>query len=286
MDAENSIRSMARILRSTFAVALTLAGAAAHATDARASLPLGVAVIVNGEAVPEAVLRALLQSRVAQTQEPGAAPREATADEQRQALDDLITMTLLRQRAVAQGIDRQPTTAADIEVQHKRSLAERLPVQFLREAQVSEDDLRAAYGAMNPDARLTVAHVLVADEATAREVIAQLKRGVSFASLAKRLSMDTGSGARGGALGTMAASTLVPEFAQAAVALRPGEFTQQPVKSSFGWHVIRLTSKTPLAKPPFDSVREQLLESLREAHVKAQLKAVREQADVKLLSAP
>ncbi|MEY4561182.1 MAG: hypothetical protein RLZZ618_459 [Pseudomonadota bacterium] len=290
MDTDFSNHRAARMLQSAVVVALALtlnlACAAAHATDTRTPLPPGVAVIVNGEAVPQSMLEALLQSRLAQKEEPGAAPRAASADERRQALDDLISMTLLRQRAVSQGIDRQAATAADLEVQHKRLLADRLTLQFVRDARVSEDDLRAAYRELGTDARLVVSHVLVADEAGAREVISQLKRGMSFATLAKRLSMDPGSAQRGGSLGTMAASGLVPEFAQAAIALRPGEFTQQPVKTEFGWHVIRLTSKAPLPKPSFESVREQLLASLRVARVEAQLKAMREQADVKLLTPP
>ena len=100
-------------------------------------------------------------------------------------------------------------------------------------------------------------HILVASEAVAKEIIADLKKGGDFAALAKAKSTD-GSAKEGGDLGFFTREDMVPEFSEAAFALKPNEFTQEPVKSQFGWHVIKLEQRRQTAAPALADVRDQL----------------------------
>jgi peptidyl-prolyl cis-trans isomerase C len=99
-------------------------------------------------------------------------------------------------------------------------------------------------------------HILVGTEAEAKEVIAKLKKGADFAELAKKESKDPGA-SDGGDLGFFTKDQMVPEFSAAAFALKPGQISD-PVKSQFGWHVIKVEEKRARKAPPFDQVKPQL----------------------------
>ena len=94
-----------------------------------------------------------------------------------------------------------------------------------------------------PAREIRARHILVATEAEARRIIAELKAGGDFAAIAKAKSADPGSAGKGGDLGYFTKGQMVPEFEAAAFALRPGEFTEQPVKTQFGWHIIKVEDR-------------------------------------------
>jgi peptidyl-prolyl cis-trans isomerase C len=117
-------------------------------------------------------------------------------------------------------------------------------------------------------------HILVATEAEGRQVIAELAKGGDFATLAKKYSTDPGA-ASGGDLGFFKKGDMVPEFAEAAFALKPGEVSKDPVKSQFGWHVIqvleRRTGKPPTYEESHDALRQKMIQEsmtrlLQKAH--------------------
>lgn len=97
--------------------------------------------------------------------------------------------------------------------------------------------------ALAPVLNIFTYHILVADEAQAVEIIDQLNQGASFEDLAREYSEDPGSGANGGELGWIQQGQTVPEFEQAAFALEPGQYTQTPVQSQFGYHIIKVTER-------------------------------------------
>ncbi|EFI53176.1 MAG: peptidylprolyl isomerase [Bradyrhizobiaceae bacterium] len=99
-------------------------------------------------------------------------------------------------------------------------------------------------------------HILVGTEAEAKEIIAELKKGADFAELAKKKSKDPGA-SDGGDLGYFTKDQMVPEFSAAAFALEPGKISE-PVKSQFGWHVIKVEDKRARKAPPFEQVKPQL----------------------------
>lgn len=117
-----------------------------------------------------------------------------------------------------------------------------------------------------------VSHILIKDEKTANEVLAQLKKGTDFATLAKKYSIDPGSKAKGGDLGWSDSSNYVPEFAAATKALKKGQYTVTPVKTQFGYHIIRLNDvKTGNANalPPFEKVKDQIKQQIQMERTKA-----------------
>jgi peptidyl-prolyl cis-trans isomerase C len=134
----------------------------------------------------------------------------------------------------------------------------------------SDADLQQAYQAFvtsMPSSEYHVAHILVPTENLAAGVIVQLQGGQDFAQLAADKSVDD-SKSRGGDLGWIAPGKLPAEFTDAVAALEPGEFTQQPIHTSYGWHVIQLLETRPFTAPPFEQVRAQLASSLQQDRYK------------------
>ncbi|MDD2922284.1 MAG: peptidylprolyl isomerase [Anaerolineales bacterium] len=114
------------------------------------------------------------------------------------------------------------------------------------ETQILQEKLKAAVTAnvARSNEQIWARHILVSDEATAKSIVERVKKGEDFATLAKELSADTGSGANGGDLGWFGKGMMVPEFETAAFALtKPGDFTTTPVKSQYGFHIIQLIAK-------------------------------------------
>jgi peptidyl-prolyl cis-trans isomerase C len=110
-------------------------------------------------------------------------------------------------------------------------------------------------------------HILVEKEDDAKALIAKLKKGSKFEELAKAQSKDTGSGANGGDLDFAKPDAYVPEFSQALTKLKKGEMTQTPVKSQFGYHIIRLEDTRQAKAPVLDEIRPQIKQKLEQQKV-------------------
>ena len=108
-----------------------------------------------------------------------------------------------------------------------------------------------------PEIELHARHILVEDEATAKQVVERARKGEDFIALTKEFSKDPGSAADGGDLGWFTKDKMVKEFSEAAFKLEPGEISD-PVKSQFGWHVIKVEGKRTKPVPPFDDVKGQI----------------------------
>ncbi len=129
---------------------------------------------------------------------------------------------------------------------------------------ITDAELKAKYDQMKKSAatqkQYEASHILVKDEKTAEKVIAQLKKGGNFASLAKTYSIDPGSKDKGGDLGWSDGSNFVPDFTKAMISLKKGAYTTTPVKSQFGYHIIKLNDSKigGNTTPPFDKIKDQL----------------------------
>jgi peptidyl-prolyl cis-trans isomerase C len=134
-----------------------------------------------------------------------------------------------------------------------------------------------------PPEEVRAAHILVATEAEAKAIIDQVAGGGDFAALAKEKSTDKGSGANGGDLGWFAKNVMVKEFADAAFAMQPGEVSKAPVKSQFGFHIIKLEERRTQPAPSLDSQREQIRAELAEDTVQALVTTLRKEAKVEVL---
>lgn len=139
-----------------------------------------------------------------------------------------------------------------------------LQEKALKDQGIKEEDVKKHYEQMKTE--LNARHILVADEKTAKEVIDKIKGGAAFADVAKEYSTDTGSAAKGGELGWFSAGAMVEEFSDAAYAL-PLNTLSEPVKSSFGYHIIEVTDKRDVKgvgsfKDEEENIRSQMMAKL------------------------
>jgi len=139
--------------------------------------------------------------------------------------------------------------------------------------------------AMPPEVEVNARHILVEDEAQAKAIAERLKKGEDFAKLAGELSKDPGSGKEGGSLGWFTKDRMVPEFAEAAFKLEKGQVSD-PVKSQFGWHVIKLEDKRTKPLPEFAAVKPQIDQYLERKAQQDIIVALREKAKIERLDKP
>lgn len=202
-------------------------------------------------------------------------------------LDELVDIELLARKARERGLDKQPAFIAEDELQAKTILAQTMVREQIAGIEVTDAELAAAYEERVPPHQFKLAHILVAEQATAQAVLDQLKQGRPFAELAKRYSIDADNRQRGGSLGLMLMDQLPTEMAAAVRHLKPGEHAAQPVQTPQGWHVVRLEGLEPLPqRPTLETARAWLHPQIVHAKVEAQQKQWRRDAKVQLAPSP
>ncbi|WP_018168559.1 peptidylprolyl isomerase [Thioalkalivibrio sp. ALMg9] len=234
--------------------------------------------IVNGEAIT----RADLLAYAGMDEDPGPAASDGT-------LEEVISLELLRQEAVARGLDTDAETRRILRMVETNLLASLLMEHITAELDITQADLEAEYNRQIEQIRGTeyrARHILVEEEERARELLEELEADADFAELAEAHSTDPGSAARGGELGWFAPEQMVPAFSAAAMALEPGETTAEPVESRFGWHIIRLEETRDTPVPELEDVRAELIEILESRAIQEYLEALREDADVEIPTRP
>ncbi len=216
------------------------------------------AAIVNGKAVPKSRIDAL----AAQVAKSG---RPVTPEMQGPLRDEVITREIFMQEAQARGLDATEDFKAAMEITRQNLLIRELFADFQKKNPITDADVKAEYdkfAAANGGKEYKARHILVEKEDEAKAIIAQLKRNAKFEDIAKKSSKDPGSGANGGDLDWAQAGNYVKEFSDAMVALPKGKFTETPVKSQFGFHVIRLDDVRDAQLPKFDDVKPQISQQL------------------------
>ncbi len=182
----------------------------------------------------------------------------------------LVDTRLIARAAEAAGLDREPEIARRLESARQSTLHAVYVERVLRDA-VTEDSMRAAYQRLKArtanESQVRASHILVSSEREALAVISELARpGTDFAALARARSTGP-SGPRGGDLGFFGRGDMVKPFADAAFALQPGQITPKPVRSQFGWHVIKLVERRPAPAPSFDDAAEALREDIAQSAI-------------------
>jgi len=201
----------------------------------------------------------------------GKASADLTAEQRQQALENLVRARVIGDQAAKDGTDKQPDTATKLELARLSVLQEAAFEKYLKDKKPTEQEIRAEYDtqvATMPKSEYHARHVLVATEAVAQKIIGELGKGAKFADLAKRDSMDS-SKDNGGDLGWFTPDRMVKPFAEAVAALKPGEYTQKPVQTQYGWHVIQLEETRPVTAPPFEQVKDRLGQIVQAKKLKA-----------------
>jgi peptidyl-prolyl cis-trans isomerase C len=233
----------------TVAGLLALAGAGAFAQNL---------AIVNGKAVPKTRLDAL----AAQVERAG---RQVTPEMAGQLREEVIAREIFMQEADKRGLGQSEDYRNQMELARQSILIRELFSDFQKKNPVTDAEMKTEYDkfvAANSGKEYKARHILVEKEDQAKAIIASLKKGAKFEDIAKKQSKDPGSGANGGDLDWSGADNYVPEFSQAMVKLNKGQTTDRPVKTQFGWHVIRLDDVRTPELPPFDQVKPQLQQQM------------------------
>jgi peptidyl-prolyl cis-trans isomerase C len=216
--------------------------------------------IVNGKPVPKSRID-VLAAQIARSGRP------VSPELQSQLKDEVITREVFMQEAQQRGLDASEDFKAQIELARQTLLIRELFADFQKKNPVSDADIQAEYDkfvATNGGKEYHARHILVESEVEAKKVIADLKKGAKFEDLAKKKSKDPGSAQKGGDLDWTNPSNLVPEFSQAMMKLNKGQVTQEPVKSNFGWHVIRVDEVREAQLPKLEEVKPQIAQQLQQ----------------------
>ena len=198
-------------------------------------------------------------------------------------LEQEIDARALLAEARKTGLDKDPAVQQQMQQASDRALETALLHKELG-PQITDEAVKARYEkdiANKPGVEEVHArHILVPDEATAKKIIAELDKGADFAALSKQYSTDPGAAKQGGDLGFFKEDEMVPEFAKAAFALQPGQITQTPVHTQFGWHVIQVLERRKAPPPSFDQAKDELRQKMIQQGVQDAVAHAR--ADVKV----
>ena len=180
-------------------------------------------------------------------------------------LDQLVDRQVIVQQAKKENLQSDPKVQVAIQRATNAALQNAL---LTREIQpmLSPEAIKARYdqqfAGKTGEEEVRAEHILVADEAKAKDIIAQLQKGADFATLAKDSSTDPSAKTNSGELGWFKKADMLPEFSDAAFGLKPGEFTPTPIHTRFGWHVIKLEERRTAPAPTLDEVRDQIRQQI------------------------
>ena len=217
--------------------------------------------IVNGKPVPSSRVEALKQ----QVERSG---RPVTPEILAQIKEELIAREIFMQEARKRGLETSEDYKAQIELARQSLLIRELFASFQKKNPVTDVEIKAEYDkfvAANGGKEYRARHILVDKEEEAKTLIADIKKGAKFEDLAKKASKDPGSGANGGDLDWANAASYVPEFSNAMVKLEKGQMTDTPIKSQFGFHVIRVDDVREAQLPKLEEVKPQITQQLTQA---------------------
>ncbi|KND59750.1 Peptidyl-prolyl cis-trans isomerase [Candidatus Burkholderia verschuerenii] len=234
--------------------------------------------VVNGTPIPTSRADALVKQLVAQGQQDSPQLQQAVREE-------LVNREILMQEAAREGIANKPDVKAQIAVAQQTVVLRALIENFVKSHPVTDAEVKARYDELvkqnGGGKELHLHHILVDNEQQAKDLIAKIKGGASFEDLAKQYSKDPGSGKNGGDLDWSSPSAYVPEFGAAAAKLKKGEVTPEPVKTQFGWHIIRMDDSREVAPPPLDQVKAQISQQIQQEKLQAFEEELKKKAVIK-----
>jgi len=199
-------------------------------------------------------------------------------------LDRVIDSRLIAKAAREAGIQDRADVKERVEQAESGIISEVYMTEKVKET-VGEDALRKRYEESIKDSaeqgeEVKARHILVASEEDAKAIIEELKKGADFAELAAEKSTGP-SGTSGGDLGYFTAEAMVPEFSEAAFALKPGEITEAPVQTQFGWHVIKVEDRRAVQPPSFEQMQPQLAQEMTREILTKAIEELRAGVDIK-----
>ena len=202
---------------------------------------------------------------------------------QGQLRDEVIAREVFMQEAQKHGLDATDDFKNQMELARQAILIRQLFDDYRKTNPVTDADVQAEYDkfvAANGGKEYKARHILVEKEDEAKKILADLKKGGKFEDIAKKQSKDPGSGANGGDLDWAAPASFVPEFSEAMIKLKKGETTAAPVKSQFGYHIIRVDDIREAQLPKLEEVKPQIAQQLQQQRLQKYQEDLRAKAKV------
>ena len=259
---------------------LALGACSPKPSDPAATGP--TAATVNGKPISQRTIDMIAKQG-------GSAGHADTPEARKNIIDQLALQMVVAEEAVKKGLDKSPEVLDQLNAIRQSVLANAYVEDFIKSNPISEDALKAEYERIKATISGTeykARHILVDKESEAKDIIARLKKDpAQFPKLAMEKSKDQGSKARGGELGWFDPRRMVPEFSAAVTKLEKGKFTDVPVKSQFGYHVILLEDTRPIEPPPLEQVKPQLSQQLQQQNVKKHFEALKAAAKIEVIAA-
>lgn len=210
----------------------------------------------------------------------GALPTEQNRS---QLIDDISNLIILANAATAQKLEEQSAVRYSIEFSRRSALAQATINHYLETNPITDEAVKAEFdrqiGGVSAPEQFKARHILLETEDAANAVIGELKSGADFAELAKEKSTGP-SGPQGGDLGWFDASAMVAPFSAAVAAMENGTFSQTPVQTQFGWHVILREDSRKTELPSFDDVKDRLRDSMAQQAFQAYLQGLKSAAEI------
>ncbi len=253
---------------------------ACNADDSKQASKLEAAATVNGKPISKLSVDLIAKQ---------SGGRADTPEARKAIVEQLAIQMLVADEAVKKGLDKTPEFKEQVEVIKQSALANAYVADYFKNNPVSDSTLKAEYDKLSAEAAGTeykARHILVATEAEARDIIAQLKKDASaFEKLAREKSQDPGSRETGGDLGWFDLKSMVPEFSTAVSKLEKGKFTEQPVQTQFGYHVIVLEDSRAIKPPAFEDVKANLTKHIQQQNLQKQLDELKAKAKIEIVGA-
>lgn len=258
-----------------------LAVGMSYAQDSKAPAAAPVAakppkITVNGITIPVSRFAIMTQQAAGQGQ-------ADNPQVQAQIKDNLIKGEVVAQEAMKAGMDKSPEVIEQLDFVKQQLLVRAYVADYMKKNPIKDEALKAEYNkakSAEGDKEYKAQHILVEDEKDAKNLIAQIKKGGNFDKLAKEKSKDAGSKDQGGKLEWTMPGNFVKPFSEAMVKLKKGEMTQEPVKTPYGYHIIKLEDTRGAKVPTFDEVKDKIRQSQQQAMMTKLLDDLRAKAKV------
>jgi len=246
------------------------------AVTVTANIAQAESIKVNGVTIPQSRLDLIVKNATTQGQ-------ADTPELRKKIKDEMVDREILVQEAAKKGLDKNPEVATQIEIQRQSVLINAFLQDYVKAHPISDDAMKKEYEqvkAQSGSKEYKARHILVETEAEAKQIIAQLKKGGNFEKIAGEKSKDSGSKAQGGNLDWSVPNRYVPPFAQALAKLKKGQFTDAPIQTQFGWHVIRLDDERAAKFPSFEEAKPAIQQQLQQQTVNKLIADLRAKAKI------
>jgi len=275
LKGNNNMNIAKNIILATTFSSLTFLGQAYGAPDVLAK--------VNGKDVTRADLQALEKALPPQVLEKSTDKKKLERD----LLNQLVDLRVLTDAALKAGLEKNKEVQEAIERAKEQVLVQAFVLEQLK-SKVTDQTIEAKYKELKEKfpknkQETKVRHILVKDEKTAEKAIERLKAGEDFQKVARELSEDEDTAKEGGDLGYFVEGSFVPEFEKAIADLKPGQYTPKPVKTNFGYHVIKVEDRRTAKPPKFDEIKPQLGALVQQEAMVDLVKKLRDKASVEIL---